>query len=663
MIDVLNTGIKQLETAIKLHQKAYDAGEPTISDVEFDELIAKLRDLKPDSKVLEELGNTLTSRKVRHDVPMLSLEKEYEVSRIVAWAQKIGGKFVVAPKYDGASLSLVYEQGQLAHALTRGKRGQQGDDVTHSAVYVEGVPLEINTNLRTIVRGEVLFTLQDWEADLKAHFEAKKKPGSISNPRNAVAGTLLSKKPEKKVLRRSYFLAYDILTADNNGDYDTSAASLVDRLDDLRAYDFEVGRFIEATPETLEEVIDDLRAHEFPMETDGLVIKVDSYARRKLLGATAHHPRWAIALKYQGGNGETTLKDVTWQVSRTGAVSPVGIVEPIELSGATITRVTLHNLDQIKKLGLKVPAVVSITRRGGIIPHIESVVRAGSVDGYVKNVKPPARCPSCDEPTHRRGGFVHCLNFNHCEDQIVGRVVYWCREVGMLGWGEEVVRSLHSAGVLESVADIYTIDKGEAASVLGKGLGPKLLRERDAHKIMTPAVFLSAIGIPGIGLSQAQKILAAVSVPDLLRDAVLCEDPEDAEYATPPAGFSLQRWTEVRSYVNDHEEEIERLFSLVTLQKADVRDGTLRGLKFVFTGKLADMEREDAQEAVRALGAMTPSGVTKDLNFLVVGSLARDEQVSKREKAEKYNAAGAKIKVLTELEFMELLVQAQNAEE
>jgi len=641
----------QLEKEIRRHQKLYDQGKPEISDAEFDQLIEKLRTQNPNSRVLLEIGTLATRLKFSHDVPMLSLDKTYNVEAVQKWASSIKGKFVVAPKYDGVSLSLIYAEGRLHSAVTRGD-GAVGDDVTVKVLNMQ-LPHEIDTHIegRVIVRGEVLFDVHQWSAELQNVFQLKAAEGSTSNPRNAAAGTLLAKRLDSYLLKCLNFVAYDMLAIDE----DDHQFPLDMRLDFLDGVGFNVGKRLLVPASDVAGAVADMSEIDLPFETDGIVVKVNSFAQRKLLGATAHHPRWAIALKKQGETSTTVLTGVEWQVSRTGAVSPVGILEPVQLSGVTVTRVTLHNLDQIKTLDLRTPSTVEVTRRGGVIPHVERML---AYSMSAKKIKAPKRCPCCSEVLIRDGATVRCLNTEGCEDQVVGRITYWCREIGMLGWGEEVVRSLRDAEVLDSIQDLYNISRKEASVVLGKGLGPKLIKERDDKRKMTSVTFLAALGIPGVGRSQAEKFLSVCTVKDALELAVTGD-----EDLIPCAKGLGVRWKDIVTFLADHVTMLSFMAteSVALEDSAGPASGPFVGKKIVFTGRLTDLEREEARELVRTLGASTPSGVTKDTDYLVVGDLAKDEQRSKREKAEQYNAKGSSIKILSEVEFNELLASAMES--
>lgn len=637
--------IAALGNAIMKHQLLYDAGEPVISDADFDKMVAVLKRLAPKSHVLKHLGKPATKQKVEHTSPMLSLAKCYDKTEIVDWCIEAGVEtFLIAPKYDGVSLSLIYDRGKLVDAVTRGD-GKVGDSVLHNVLVMRGVvPHRLSGGPdHCVIRGEAIFSKTAW-AKVKPHFEARaaKREGSV-NARNAAAGILQSKNPNDEVLQALDFIAYDCLSSDSAG------WSLGDALR-LVMSDFTTGHIWTSPVKQAMRFLDLAADHatECDYETDGVVVKVDSYAERTRLGATAHHPKWAIALKFQGDSGATVLRSVQWQVSRTGTITPVGIVDPIELSGATITRVTLHNLKQIETLGLREGCAVKMTRRGGVIPHIEHALNVP----MTPEIRPPKKCPCCTGPVMRDGDFLKCVNSDECPDVQRQRLLFWAQQTDMMGWGEEVIAKLYDAGDVIQPSELYTNERALMITMFGKGLGPKLLREAELKRTMTPAVFLRALGLEGIGSTQAEKIMEHFN-QDV---AELLDWADEPAAALNIAGIGDKLADNLHAGINQARGEVRAALNVVKLiapQKSKVTAGPFAGKKIVFTGKLSDIEREAARELVRTHGAETPAGVTKATDMLVVGDGAKEEQRTKRDKAEKYG-----VRIVTEAEFLEMLAEA-----
>jgi len=642
--------IVSLGNTIIRHQELYDAGAPTITDAEYDALVERLRRLAPKSPVLRHLGAPVGKRKVPHTWPMLSLAKCYSTDDVIDWCVDAGvDMFQIAPKYDGVSLSLIYDEGRLVEAVTRGD-GKVGDSVLANVLKMVIVPKVLDEPLSCVVRGEAIFAKTVWER-VKPSFEerAQHRNGSV-NARNAAAGTLQAKRPQAIAVSHLDFIAYDCLTLGN-----TRHASLGDAMRHLMRK-FSTG-LVWTTP--VQSAMHYLGvateyALECDYETDGVVVKVDSYAARERLGATSHHPRWAMALKFQGGTGTTTLRDVVWQVSRTGTITPVAVIDPIELSGASITRATLHNLRQLEALQLHAGAEVEITRRGGVIPHIERRVSPAS-DNPIGGL---SKCPCCKGPAKRRRDFLYCVNLTECPDVQRQRLLFWATQTDMMGWGEEVIATLYNDGDVIQPSELYRLPITTMIAFFGKVLGPKLSAEAELKSTMPAPVFLRALGIDGIGTSQSEKIMGRFdhSITALL-DWARCVPL--VELAIPGIGDRLE--DNLRGGLRELRREITSLLKVVTIiapARSAVTAGPFAGKKIVFTGKLCDIEREAARAAVREHGAETPAGVTKQTDMLVVGDLAKGEQRSKRDKAEAYISIGIPIRIVTEPEFLAMLVEA-----
>ncbi len=626
-----------LEAKIQEHQALYDTGEPSISDAEFDRMVTRLRQLAPKSSVLDGLGKAVSTRKSKHASAMLSLEKAADVKAVLAWAKKSpDAAFVLAPKYDGLALSLTYKQGGLVSAVTRGD-GVQGDEVLSNAKHVPSIPQQLRGPFppSIIVRGEVLFP------------RSAELPPEAANARNLAAGTMLRKTPNVEVLKQLSFIAYDVIDEARS----LALTALSGSLEFADRWGFDVGDLVFS--EGAADLLDDVgratpawSAADYAYECDGLVAKVDKYSLREKLGATSHHPRWAIALKFASDKATTKLKGIEWQVSRTGVITPVAIVEPVRLSGAMVTRATLHNLDQMRKLGpfWRVGDTVEMCRRGGVIPHVERIVSGSTGETLVH----PKVCPSCGEVAYEQGGQLFCLERESCPGVQIGIMRHWCSTLDMLGWGDEVLKQLYESGVIDRES-LYSTVCDEALLSLGKTIGRKLIKERSTKSKCAPAVFLAALGLPGIGRSQAEKLLARFGdVQAIIK--LTAEDHDRLRAELTPALFN--------NLTTLHEAEALALLACVELVVTAKISGPWDGLSFVFTGKLTDMEREEARDAVRALGGSAPDSVTKGLTYLVVGDLAREEQRTKRDKAEKYNASGSNIQVIEEEAFVAMLAQA-----
>jgi DNA ligase (NAD+) len=644
------SGVVALGNAIVEHQALYDAGKAVISDADFDKMVAALAKADPASPVLKHLGKPATKQKIEHILaPMLSLSKCYDKTEIVDWCIEADtDAFQISPKYDGVSLSLIYEQGKLTEAATRGD-GRVGDSVLHNVLKMPTVPRALPGGpTLCVIRGEAIFSRESW-AKVRPHFEARaaKRTGTV-NARNAAAGVLQSKNADSRILENLDFIAYDCLS-DHTESW--SLGEVMRRIFCFFSAGFVWTSTVPEVSRFLDLAIDHAR-NECSYETDGIVVKVSAYSDREKLGVTAHHPKWAIALKFQGDTGETTLRDVVWQVSRTGTITPVAVVDPVSLSGATITRATLHNLKQLESLQLCIKGRVEMTRRGGVIPHIER-----SLSPVTKGIQLPLFCPCCAAPTTRVRDFLYCSNAEECPDVQRQRLLFWAQQTDMIGWGEEVIATLYNDGDVLQPSELYRLNRSMMIEFFGKELGPKLMREAEAKRTMPRAAFLRALGIDGIGSTQSEKIVKHFEdVSDLI-------DWATESVGTPLniAGIGSTLEENLRSGIAQYLGEIKSLLRTVTLitpKKQAVSTGPFAGKKIVFTGKLSDMEREQARDLVRSYGAETPAGVTRSTDMLVVGDGAKEEQKSKRDKAAAYNAKGANIQIVPEATFIEMVAEA-----
>lgn len=655
-----------LAKEIKRHQKLYDRGAPEIEDSEFDALVEELRELEPEHPVLDHLGNASSDLpKLVHEPQMLSLAKIYDLPALTAWFVRSGGTrrgdrehYLVQPKYDGVALSLKYVGGQLVAAALRGS-GKEGDLVTSSIRNVTrssdgsvdiGIPLSVtkdaggllvhDEDFEGVVRGELLMP--------KSIFAAK-YAGTYANPRNLIAG-MISRKGYTPELDDARFIAYDLYTFGN-----LSTLQKLKRLSDLG---FDTGNWAKVDNfDNLHRVVQEDWRGRNDFELDGVVIKVNSALGREKAGATAHHPNWAVAWKYQGESGRTKLVAVEWSVARTGAVTPVAIMQPIELSGVTITRATLHNASTLVDLGLTIDAELVVTRRGGVIPHVES---AKPVPGQ-PILEIPDQCPGCQQrlvwstTAAGKGADVICRN-PKCPAVLRERIRHWCKVTGMLGIGPEFIDRLVSSCGVEDIVGLYTL---KTKTLRAAGFGPRqaemVLEEIEKTLTLTDAKFFEALGIPHVGTVAAERLAR--------------EFDWETGAIRAGGGRTLTALQSVKTALSNLTDLITRLLVHIRIEKFNEGDGysgartPFTAKAVVFTGKLTDMERTTAQEVVRSYGGLTPAGLTRSVDYLVVGDHAKPNELHKRNKAEEYNRKGAKIAVISETEFIQMLAEADKAAE
>lgn len=663
---MITMSVAELEAAIRHHNHLYwDLNQPEISDYEFDRLVRRLRELEPNSPVLEELGAQISERfgsAVSHRAPMLSLDKCYDDRELLTWANGFSGLFLATPKMDGVAASVRYDRyGRLRIAATRGS-GTVGEDITFNAQTIKGVLHRLVCNPRSDefeIRGEIVCPLSVFQR-YKEYCERHERDAMTpANPRNLAAGTLRLKEKtlaaetaKADLLRDFIFMAYDL-----DGGYETEA----EKFAELNAFGFITVeyRLIERNAMTSTYEAFAAKRAEYDYEIDGVVFKVNEVSEQRRVGVTAHHPRYAIAYKFQGESGTTRLIRVEWNVARTGAITPVAHIEPISLSGATISRASLHHAGYIDKLKLSLGAKIVVTRRGGVIPNVEFVVEPGT-----HAIEIPARCPSCHGDVTLDGDFLYCKQPSQCRLAVIASLSHYCKIVDIQGFGEKVLERCYERGMLKSPVDLYRLTESMLLDALKNDaakqshpekLARKLLEQIDAHRELPLDLFLRALGINELGkhvamlLSEQYRTLEQIRALDIERLAQLHSvGPIIAKSVVVGLRDNATLIDELLRYVTIIENESRSV-------SHDDASGALVGKSFVFTGKLLSFDRETAQKRVRALGGSTPSNVTQDLDFLVVGD-GKEAQAksSKQKKAEQLMAQGKPIRILSEREFLAL---------
>lgn len=623
----------RLESEIRRHNRLYFLeGAPEISDAAFDRMLAVLRDRFPDSPVLTEIGSDLAMgerEKIRHAAPMLSLDKCASLDTLQAWADKTGDDFVAMPKIDGVAMSLRYDaRGHLAVAATRGD-GTVGEDVTANVQGVAEIPQRIT--LRNVeVRGEIYMPLSVFR---------QRFAESFASPRNLAAGALKQKDPRKTAAFHLRFLAYDLLGSD-------AATELA-----KRKCLHEVG--IPAAPTqhcrraTLPQTIDRFvrERAQLDYETDGVVLRLNDVAAQDHVGATAHHPRFAMAYKYAGDAAQTTLEAIEWSVARSHVITPVGIIAPVLLSGAMVHRVSLHNYGLAKKLGVGVGATVEVMRRGGVIPHLERVITPGP-----RVLRAPGKCPSCGNATRIDGDFVYCTNPRGCGRALVGALKHFLDALGCEGFGPALLAHLVDAGIVTDPADLFalTVDALTQLERMGPTLATKLVRNLDGVRQVSLEQFLRALGIHELARHTSRVLAGFGSLDRVL--AVSEEELAALHGIGPQIAHAVVAGLREKSPLID---KLRAILHITASQRKSKTGGRLAGKSVLFTGTLAAMSRPVAQALVEAQGGQVASGVSKTLQYLVVGS--EGGAGSKLTKAQALVDAGAALQIVSEAEFLQLV--------
>lgn len=630
--------VKELEKLIKHHNHLYwDLNKPEISDYDYDILINELKQLNPNSSVLKDLGVSKQDRIVTHKIPMLSLDKCYDDDDLYSWAEKFKGSIIVMPKMDGVAASICYnEKGELLQASTRGD-GVKGEDITANIKMISSV-----VNKATVgpfeIRGEVYMRLSVF-----SNFAEQ-----FANPRNLAAGAIKQKDSSRCRNYNLSFMAYDLLGTDLKTEEE--------KFSFLAKQGFEVPDYKVVDFETLRTGYDHfaLIRNSLDFEIDGVVFKANSIEEQERLGLTSHHPRFSMAYKFQGESGISILEDIEWSVSRSGVITPVAHIEPINLSGAQVSKASLHNAGFLEKLGLlNMPfgAKLVVTRRGGVIPKVECVSEHASSG---KEIVFPDKCPSCRGPVRHESDFLYCQQPETCRDVNVATIGHYCSTLGMLGFGEKFISQAYDREILCDVTDLYLLNKERLCKMerVGVKLAEKLLKEINEHRKIELATFLRALGIDELG-NHTSKILQerCKTIENVMKITA------DELSSIPSIGHEIANnvvngLKEKSEFINNLLKEVE-IMEEKTVEK--VEGGSLSGKSFVFTGTLMSFDRKTGQQKVTLLGGQTPSGVGRTLTYLVIGSGTEERQSSKRTKAEKYIAEGAETKIISEEEFLTLI--------
>jgi DNA ligase (NAD+) len=645
-------GVEELEAEVRHHNRLYwDLNQPEISDYDYDRLVRRLQEVAPASAVLESMGPTDLGRvgeTVTHAAPMLSLDKCYSDDDLISWAAKFKGDVMVTPKMDGIACSLRFdERGVLVQAATRGS-GIQGDDITANARTIKDIPSRLRgVDAAVEVRGEIYMRLSVFGTFSE----------QFSNPRNLAAGAIKHKEPDRCRDYKLSFAAYDF-----NG---PGVKTEEDKFQQLKKLGFpEMERKLVAKKELREgyEHFASARAS-LDYEIDGVVFKANDLAEHERLGATAHHPRYAMAYKFQGDSRPTTLRWVEWSVSRSGAITPVAHVEPVTLSGAEVSRVSLHNAGYMHKLelyGRPPGAKVMVTRRGGVIPHVEFVVEHPPEGAEGDPMVYPEECPSCGGPVVIDGDFLYCKDPDNCRVARIGAIAHYCTVLDIQGFGDKLLAQAFDAGILRSPVDLYTLEIKELVKLerVGEKSAGNLIAQVQEHREVDLATFLRALGINELGKHVSSILEEEYETLERVRQVRAGELA-----AIHTIGDIIAQ--KVVDGLAESSELIDQLTRYVTIGKAGppaaaAADGGeggvgLGGQSFVFTGKLLAFERKEGQKRVKALGGDAPGGVTKTLTYLVVGDGAEQRESSKLKKARKYIADGAAIKIISETEFLEMI--------
>lgn len=664
------------QKVVQLRQQLQKAGyayyvldSPIMEDAVYDRLYRQLQDIEteypelisPDSPT-QRVGDKPASKfnSIKHNIPLYSLENAFNQEELSKWQekwQKISEEvkefsYVCELKIDGSALALTYEQGILTRGITRGD-GVTGEDITQNVRTIRTIPLKLNLeNPPPVVevRGEAFLPLDIFD---RINQEREAAGESLfANPRNAAAGTLRQLDSKITARRRLNFFAYTLhLPSSSTLNFQWEALELLQKMGFLVNPNRQLCDSLEAVETYYQNW--DRKRHDLPYMTDGVVIKLNSYSLQKQLGFTQKFPRWAIAFKYPAEEAPTVVKDITVNVGRTGAVTPMAIMEPVQLAGTTVQRATLHNSDRVSELDIRIGDTVIIRKAGEIIPEVLRVIkdlRPPETQPY----KMPSNCPECNSLLVRSKGeaVTRCVN-GSCPAILRGSLVHWASRDAMdiRGLGEKIVILLIENGLVKSLADLYGLQVEQVATLerMGEKSATNLINAIAESKNQSYARVLYGLGIRYVGIVNAKLLVGNFSDIELLAQASI-ESLEAIHGIGEEIAQSVFEWFRIPANQDTilQLQKAKLQFSNQALESRD-RHKTSNQLVdriFVITGILPNLKRSDAQQLIEQAGGKVTKSVSKNTDFLLAG----DNAGSKLEKARKLG-----IQEINEAQLLEML--------
>ena len=647
----------------KYNNLYYNEDNPIISDMEYDGLLRKLKEMEKEYPALleiddsptEKIGGTASNKfsKVEHKVPMLSLSNTYNIAeiedfdkrvkKIINFSEKI--EYILELKLDGLSISLIYENGNLTRAVTRGD-GKIGEDVTENIMEIESIPKKLKEPISLEVRGEIILPIPNFN---KINEEREENGEEVfANPRNAASGTIRQLDSTIVSKRGLDCYLYYLVNAENYG-----IKTHLESIKFIEKLGFKTTKVFEKYSDfkTLEKSVEKWRTkrEKLDYETDGLVIKINDFSFYETLGYTTKSPRWAIAYKFPAEQVKTRLLDVTFQVGRTGVVTPVAELEAVNLSGSVVKRASLHNFDEIRRKDIKIGDNVIVEKAAEIIPQVVNVV-FDDRKGTEKEIKEPESCPACGTKLVKEEGLValKCLN-PHCPEKIKREISYFVSRDAMniSGLGEKIVEKFIELEKIKTVVDIYFLENYrnelENLEKMGKKSVENLLNSINESKNQDFSKVLYALGIPFVGKFNANLLSKTFKDIDVLKE-------KSVEELLEVKGIGDKAAIAVNTFLNNENnwkiitelKEIGLKFKFEEDELKEVKDNPIKGKNFLATGKLQKYKRNEIKDIILEKGGNYLSAVSKNLDFLIAGEKAG----SKLEKAQNLG-----IRVLSEDEF------------
>lgn len=591
--------IKELEDLIKYHKAKYYQGTPEITDLDYDNLENELKNIDPKNKVLTIVGSSPSgSKKVPHDTKMLSLNKTYKIEELMNWVAE--HQVVSTYKIDGVSCSIIFEDGLLTLAKTRGD-GSVGEDITDKVIWMKDIPSSVNDVNRFEVRGEIYCNEESF-----FHLSEEMETLGLEKPmsqRNIVAG-LIGRKENIELCRYIEFKAFDIIEKELNFSLET------EKIKKLKALGFLPEEMVlhkseKDILERLEET--QLFMSEGDYQIDGLVFSFNEINLQEEMGSTSHHPRFKMAFKFQGEAKNTEILEIVWQVSRNGVLTPIAEVVPVELSGAKISRVTLHNFGMVKQYGLKKGDTIQIIRSGEVIPKFMEVISSKKGE-----IRIPKKCPSCEGPIREDDIRLRCDNQN-CPAQIKESILNFIQKIKIEDLSSKRLDELLRVGLIKEIPDLYRIKKEDLLCLdkVKDKLADKLMKAIDKSKSTDLATFLSALGIQGGAFNKCEKVvLAGFNTLEKIYSLTI-EELLDIE------GFAEKSANEFHKSLESKKEVIRSLEELgFKFVELSVKDSPISQKKICITGTLS-RKRSDIENTIRNNGGIIVGSVSKNTDLLL----------------------------------------------
>ena len=664
----------KLRNEIEYHNNLYyNEDKPIISDMEYDALMRELKQFEQEypellknekngeSSPTEKIGGTASEKfsKVRHRVPMLSLSNTYNISEIEDFDKRIKKiilseniknhskelEYILELKLDGLSISLIYENGVLVQAVTRGD-GQVGEDVTENIMEIKTIPKKLKKNVSLEVRGEIILPISSFN---RINQEREDDGEDVfANPRNAASGTIRQLDKTIVAERGLDCYLYYLVNAENYG-INTHLESIeyIEKLGFKTTKIFEKYTDFKELEKSIDKWHNDRKKLDY--ETDGLVIKVNNFALYETLGYTTKSPRWAIAYKFPAEQVKTKLMDVTFQVGRTGVITPVAELEAVNLSGSVVKRASLHNFDEIRRKDIKIGDNVIVEKAAEIIPQVVNVMFDDRT-GQEIEIQEPSNCPVCNSELAHEEGLVALKCHNPlCPEKVKRQIAYFVSRDAMniSGLGDKIVEKFIELGKIKTIVDIYSLEKYreelENLEKMGQKSVDNLINSIESSKNRDFSKVLYALGIPFVGKFNANLLTKTFKNIENLKN-------QSIENLLAVKGIGDKVAIAVNTFLNDENnwkiitdlKNIGLQFAVDETNSEEIADNPIKDKNFLATGKLQKYKRNDIKDIILSKGGNYLSAVSKNLDFLIAGEKAG----SKLEKAEKLG-----VRILTEEEF------------